>query len=270
MAFRIHEHIVKGELSNRKRGLVTGRIWLAGCAKPLILHLSGNCHRDLAGCALVFKNPAPIQLPGDIKLNNIQRGVVGDITASRKVRVYDVPIEEALRLAKLGLPVPEHKANSLYLEWYSRTNGRVVIEGVDYEITISGPAWTLSPDDERRQFEENAQALQGFCEQITEGITAIHLDPDEDDAPSMNFSSRNSSRNPTPSPTNLPPSWKSISTTPISTKSSTARWAGIRRIAPPSATSSRRPCAIPPHWNPTRSPRARIGCAAKRATYIIR
>jgi hypothetical protein len=32
---------------------------------------------------------------------------------------------------------PEHMANSFYLEWFSESNGRVVIESADYELSLS-------------------------------------------------------------------------------------------------------------------------------------
>ena len=59
MAWRIHEHILRGELDNRTRGRVVGKVWLAGVAEPLVLELAGDCHPDLAGCVLTFENPAP-------------------------------------------------------------------------------------------------------------------------------------------------------------------------------------------------------------------
>jgi len=36
MAWRFHEHILRGELDNTVRGRVTGRIWLAGIAEPMM------------------------------------------------------------------------------------------------------------------------------------------------------------------------------------------------------------------------------------------
>jgi hypothetical protein len=30
MAWRIHDHVIKGEIDNRRRDRVMGRIWLAG------------------------------------------------------------------------------------------------------------------------------------------------------------------------------------------------------------------------------------------------
>src|SRR2546422_4105210 len=91
----------------------------------------------------------------------LQRGSIGDLTASRKVRVFDIPFEEAYERLKNKLPVPEHMANCLYLEWFSESNGRVVIESADYQLTISPPAWTLTTEEEqRRRSEEHTSELQ--------------------------------------------------------------------------------------------------------------
>ena len=43
------EHCVRGEIDNRVRGRVTGRIWFAGRTEPVELNLTGNGWRDLAG-----------------------------------------------------------------------------------------------------------------------------------------------------------------------------------------------------------------------------
>jgi hypothetical protein len=51
MAWRIDEQVVRGEIDNRERGRVTGKIWFAGRAEPVELQLTGNCWRDLAGGA---------------------------------------------------------------------------------------------------------------------------------------------------------------------------------------------------------------------------
>ena len=64
MAWRIDGAVVRGELDNRVRGRVTGRIWFAGRAEPVVLELEGNCWRDLAGRRLEFTNPQP--KPGDV------------------------------------------------------------------------------------------------------------------------------------------------------------------------------------------------------------
>jgi hypothetical protein len=166
MAWRIGDNVIRGELDNQTPGLVQGKIWLAGREAPLALSLSGNGHKDLAGCKLTFSNPAPKADP-TVALNAEQTGVVGDMTAARKVRVIDNLDYEAI---KEDEPFTEHIANALYLEWFSEANGRVVIESTDYEIGIGEPAWRLSPEDEARQHEANAQAMQSFMERISESF----------------------------------------------------------------------------------------------------
>ena len=157
MAWRIHEHVLRGKIDNRKRGCVTGEIWLAGIDQPLVLELTGDCAPDLAGCELSFENPASIPMTTKPPAAQ-QRGPAGDITAARKVRVFDVPIEKALAMSKRGETPPEHMANAVYLEWFSERSGRVVIESADYRLQISEPAWRYTKEEiaerERRIAEE--------------------------------------------------------------------------------------------------------------------
>lgn len=166
MAWRIADNVVRGELDNRTPGLVQGKIWLAGSEAPLALRLSGNGHKDLAGCKLTFSNPAPKADP-TISLHPEQTGVVGDMTAARKVRVIDNLDYDAI---KEDEPFTEHMANALYLEWFSEANGRVVIESTDYEIGLGEPTWRLSSEDEARQHQANAEAMQSFMERISESF----------------------------------------------------------------------------------------------------
>ena len=44
------------------------------------------------------------------------------------------------------------------------------IESTDYEIGIGEPTWRLSPEDEARQHEANAEAMQSFMERISESF----------------------------------------------------------------------------------------------------
>src|SRR6266571_4414837 len=96
MAFRIHDSVVRGEIDNRVKGIVRGKIWVQGRAELVALELKGNAHPDLAGCLLTFTNPFK-HIPHQHldSLNPVQRGSIGDLTASRKVRVFDIPFEEA-------------------------------------------------------------------------------------------------------------------------------------------------------------------------------
>jgi hypothetical protein len=173
MAWRIEENVIRGEIDNRTSGRVYGKVWLAGRNDPLVLELTGNCHKDLAGCRLTFTNPAP-KADDRLTLAANQRGAVGDMTAARKVRV----IEDFDYLAmKRGKKFPEQLANCLYLEWFSEANGRVVIESTAYQISVGEPVWRLAPDEEMRQHEANADAMRSFMERA-----AGALDPREEAA----------------------------------------------------------------------------------------
>ena len=179
MAFRIHDSVVRGEIDNREKGIVRGRIWVHGREAPVILELKGNAHFDLAGCFLSFENPgtlAPHQHLGS--LDSLQHGVVGDITASRKVRVFDLPFEEAYAMIKRGEKPPEHLANSLYLEWFSKANGRVVIESSDYRLKVSPPQWQLSAEEEAERSEGAAAGFSDFMQKVTEAS-----DPEDPNSP---------------------------------------------------------------------------------------
>jgi hypothetical protein len=171
MAFRIHDSVVRGEIDNRVKGIVRGRIWLESRAEPLTLELRGNAHRDLAGCLLTFTNPVErVAHPNLEILSPEQRGAGGDLTAARKVRVFDVPMEEAYEMLKRKETPPEHLANALYLEWFSEANGRVVIESADYKLTISEPSWQLSAQDEEQRARDVAAAMEDFTQKLTETI----------------------------------------------------------------------------------------------------
>lgn len=162
MAWRLQEHVVRGEIDNRERGRVTGRIWLAGIEKPLVLELLGDCEPDLAGCLLRFENPKPIQMTTRPPASR-QRGKAGEITAARKVRVFDIPLEDAYALLKEGNSPPEHTANSVYLEWDSPLSGRFIIQSTQYQLEVSEPTWRFSAEEvmEREQtvVEESSDAF---------------------------------------------------------------------------------------------------------------
>lgn len=171
MAFRIHDSVVRGEIDNRTKGIVRGKIWVEGRAQPVLIELNGNAWPDLAGCLLTFTNPQKRVPHAHLdSLNSLQRGVIGDLTASRKVRVFDVPLEEALAMYRRKEKPPEHMANSLYLEWFSEANGRVVIESADYALTVSAPEWRLTPEEEAARAQQAAAGMDYFMEKLTEAI----------------------------------------------------------------------------------------------------
>ena len=173
VAFRIHDSVVRGEIDNRVKGVVRGKIWVEGRVEPVMLELKGNAWPDLAGCLLTFTNPLKRVAHQHLdSLHPVQRGTIGDLTASRKVRVFDLPMPEAYLMCKRGEKPPEHMANSLYLEWFSEANGRVVIESADYELNISAPEWRMTPEEDVERAKQAAAGMGDFMQKLTEAVEA--------------------------------------------------------------------------------------------------
>ena len=106
MAWRIDEAVVRGEIDNTVEGQTTGRIWLAGRDEPLTLELVGDCWRDLAGTRLAFQNPSPVPGEDSAEIETRQKGIIGDMTASRKARVPLVGDGEMREIHKSGGEIP--------------------------------------------------------------------------------------------------------------------------------------------------------------------
>ncbi len=180
MAWRIEDWVTHGEWDNRQPGRVFGRLWLAARSEPLVVELIGNAARDLAGALLAFRRradaPPARPAPGRSSFAPVQRGLVGDQTASRRLKVPALPADELEERLRLGLPFPTRLANGLYLEWYSEANGRVVLESAEFDLQISVPAWTLSAAEERRQRAAHQRALRAFLRRLGGGGTAAERD----------------------------------------------------------------------------------------------
>ncbi|HEX5218362.1 MAG TPA: hypothetical protein VFZ59_02245 [Verrucomicrobiae bacterium] len=171
MAWRIHDSVVRGEIDNRVKGTVTGKLWLKGLKKPVQLELQGNACPDLAGCLLKFKNLAKtFSIRQKPAFNPLQRGRVGNLTASQKVRVFTIPEEEAFAMLDRGENPPERTANALYLEWFSEGDGRVVIESTDFELEISAPEWRLTAAEEKQRQRDVEGGWESFSKQLNDAI----------------------------------------------------------------------------------------------------
>ncbi len=167
MAWRIGDYLERAEIDNRVRGRVEGYVLLRGCEQPILLNLEGNCWRDMAGQRFVFEGTGSGVCSADDAPAPCQEGVVGDMTASRKVRAFAIPLEEALARIRRGETPPEEMANGLYLEWYSDFNGRVVLETTDFRIAeMSDVAWKMTDEDEREQRESNLEAMGDFMNRV--------------------------------------------------------------------------------------------------------
>lgn len=173
MAWRIDQSVIRGEIDNRTRDRVTGRIWFEGRDGPVELDLTGNAWRDLAGRRLEFVNPVAVKPPlsADEVAGFAQRqsGAIGDCTASRRVKVPQVSMEEVLECHKQRKSFPWHWGNSLYLEWFSSANGRAVIESASFLLTISPDiTWDMTSAEEEIQRGKNAAAMGGFVQHLGE------------------------------------------------------------------------------------------------------
>ena len=161
--------MIRGEIDNTVEGKTSGRLWVLGREEPLVLELSGDCWRDLAGTRLVFRNPEPRPQAG-AELAPLQRGVVGDMTASRKNKVPLVTDEEFSVRYAAGQEIPFSWKNTLYLEWFSEKNGRVVIETCDFELELSERVWEMDEDAEEAQKLANMQAMRDFMNALVKRI----------------------------------------------------------------------------------------------------
>lgn len=161
MAWRIDEAVIRGEIDNTIEGRTTGQVWLVGRDEPLVLDLDGDCMRDLAGTRLLFVNPTPQAQEDALTLVPQQIGLIGDMTASRRCRVPDfmTPHSEG--------EVEQHEwRNVLSLEWFSNTNGRVVIESDAFQLEISAHEWNMDEDSETAQELSNLHAMREFIGQV--------------------------------------------------------------------------------------------------------
>ncbi len=213
MAWRLADSVVHGEIDNRTQGLVVGKLWLVGCPEPVALQLKGNPSSDIVGCHLTFRRRNPTSIfptgselgegsfaspeldsspPDNLSefgvpngFNLVQEGVVGEITASRKVRLLpEIPgktMLDILDMREAGEnPGPDRLANVIYLEWYSSSNGRAVLELVDFEVTLSEPAWSLAPEQVGQADANLFIASQQLVDQLAEEFEATEFDMDAD------------------------------------------------------------------------------------------
>lgn len=144
MLFRISDYVQRGSLDNRQKGLVRLTLHILGLELPVTIDLQGDCLRDLAGCFMEFENPHPQRLPSEgAALPTKVRGTVGDMTASR-------------RTPSTG----NRLANALYLEWFTDHDDMVLLESLNYSMTVSLPEWEMEESEEQVQIMTNQQMFR--------------------------------------------------------------------------------------------------------------
>ncbi|MFM2168617.1 MAG: hypothetical protein RIS79_2988 [Verrucomicrobiota bacterium] len=166
MAFRLDQAIVRGELDNTQQGRVRVRIWLEGRKEPLTLDLEGDAWRDVAGARITFTNPEPRRQKNQGDLKSVQHGIVGDITVSKKVKHITASDEVWQLCMEEGRQPPFEWRNSIYIEWFSEENGRVVIESADFEMQITEFAWQMDEAEEQAQQFANLNAMRNWLATI--------------------------------------------------------------------------------------------------------
>lgn len=181
MALRLDKCILRGEIDNTESGVVRGKVWLVGRDEPLVLTLQGNAWRDVAGACLTFENPQPTAEPNTQFLVTEQNGLVGDITASRKVKHLLVDLEEVDLSDDDADPPPWEWRNAIYIEWFSECNGRVVIETCEFNSRLSDYAWTMDEAEEQAQRMANDHAMRDFMAGIIQRTEPSKRDPHPDD-----------------------------------------------------------------------------------------
>ncbi len=112
MAWKPTTLLIEGMLDNTTPGKVRGWMKFAGMKEKVTFDLEGNFHRDIRGAKIRLIGGATDNEPGTEDylqcLASHQTGKVGNITA--------------------GLPSANYISGSVSVEWYSRLNGRVVLE----------------------------------------------------------------------------------------------------------------------------------------------
>ena len=148
--------MIEGELDNTVLGKVTGWMRFAGKKEKIMFNLEGDFHRDIRGTKIYFTGDARNYEPGAEEyisgFSERQRGKAGDITA--------------------GLYPYDYIRGSVYIEWYSRDNGRVVIELEQDQLQIIGkpiPANECEPISREEQDKNLTEFMTGLVQKFKAG-----------------------------------------------------------------------------------------------------
>ena len=160
MAWRPSDCLIEGELDNTNPDKITGWMRFTGMKRRVIFNLVGNFHRDIRGAKIKLhgeanpKHAATDEPSGEYMqgFSYSQRGEAGDITAGRPpVDYVDYP----------------------YIEWYSKQNGRVVIELDPTQIEIVGkpiPAIESDPISRKEQNAKMTTFLDSLADSLVDGL----------------------------------------------------------------------------------------------------
>ena len=216
MAWRPYENLIDGELDNRMPGRVTGWMrFFRGSKRPLrvTFDLAGDFHEDIRGKVIRLKNSTPLDRNQQLDrggtymrgFSPVQRGTVGDITAGLPRGPWTEELAQSLmaqneiiwdetgltgdereqrrqefaedyrRHIEAGDPYYSH-ASYPYIEWFSETNGRVVLELDPSQVEVLdteevAPRREKSPrelvEDQRKRGEAMVSFLAGLVKDLS-------------------------------------------------------------------------------------------------------
>ncbi|NQZ58311.1 MAG: hypothetical protein HRT88_12700 [Lentisphaeraceae bacterium] len=172
MAWRIGPNITYGEIDNREKGKVHCLFLLNSYPQAIKVELEGDCHADLAGSAFCFYNSRSEKFKAE-HISEHQNGLCGDMTADRHVKI---PLGFPEEFTENTGEVDYEWARAIYLEWFSKQHGRVVIESVHFSHYQSTALWKLSEEEERQVQENNSHALMNFMQQLQKGLDGVDID----------------------------------------------------------------------------------------------
>jgi hypothetical protein len=162
-AWRPYENFVAGELDNTKPGKVTGWLQFEGMQEVVKLDLQGDFHRDIRGTVVKLRNDTPVEAAPEYMdgFTTVQTGAVGDMTAGQEPHDYGT------------LP---------YFEWYSDTNGRIVLELSHEQVQVIGtpkPWQQEEPVSREQQGENMARWMTSVVEAVGAQFGIVATTEDE-------------------------------------------------------------------------------------------
>ncbi|MFT5525263.1 MAG: hypothetical protein ACI9G1_003046 [Pirellulaceae bacterium] len=180
MAWRLSDWVLEGELDNTTLGWAIGWVRLRDRDEPLQLKLAGNCHPDLAGrkFKIVRIDPIPdwIEHNSYTHITTDQSGTIGDVTADQMLQHFECSCDEFVERTYAGDRPPTSLRKSLYLEWFSHSNGRVVIQCTRLAVERIGErAFELTEEEWIEQAKQNNEELGFFMHQLGDAVN-----PDDD------------------------------------------------------------------------------------------
>lgn len=155
MTLRLHSLVQHGYIDNRINELVTVKLWLFGRKHPIDVILKGNCHRDIAGSILTFRNKETLKSPPAWikKIPAELHGTVGDITASSRVEL---------------VCSKTHKTawhNRLSIEIFQNEYGRILIESLNFDMELTEHIWKMDADEEQSLFMCTQNTFRDYVQQ---------------------------------------------------------------------------------------------------------